>query len=212
LFASQAERLILRPSLAPITAWLACGDQPWNRVVRDRIRESSPDLLLRHGDPECLPTIYKRELLQALVDRYGARDRVFIDVDAEALARIADTALVPDIIALMKDQTLALDLRILLLRLVRHGRLTACMDAAIDVIAAPDEPELLKSYAAVALRDVGELDHCRKLAGIVRGLTSISSDLCGRLCEALYPQAIDARGLAELLRKASELPRRVVQC
>ena len=82
-------------------------------MVRDRIREAGPDLLLRHGDPECLPTVYKHELLQALVDRYGARDRVFIDVDAEALARIADTALAPDIIALMKDQTLALDLRIL---------------------------------------------------------------------------------------------------
>jgi hypothetical protein len=208
LFARHGERLILRPSLAPITAWLACGGRPWDRAVRDRIREAAPDLLLRHGDPECLPTLYKRELLQALVDRYGARHRAFIDVDAQALARIADPVLAPDIVALLRDQKLALDLRIVLLRLVRHGRLTACMDAAIDVIADSDEPELLKSYAAAALRDAGELAHRRRLANIVKGLPSMSSDLCGRLCEALYPRAIDARGLAELLRKATEVPRR----
>lgn len=88
-----------------------------------------------------------------------------------------------------------------MLSLVRHGRLTACLEAALTVIADPAEDDRIKQYAAAALRDCADVQMKTRLKEIVDTFATISNGLAGVICEALYPDAIDASGLAGLIRR-----------
>ena len=66
--------------------------------------------------------------------------------------------------ALIGDQTLAIDFRIEMFEIVRHGRLTDCLDAALTVIASPDEHEVGRQDAAPVLQVGWLLSATLKLA------------------------------------------------
>jgi hypothetical protein len=51
LFEPCSDGRVLRPALAPVTAWLVCGEEEWNRYVRKWILEADPALFLHDGDP-----------------------------------------------------------------------------------------------------------------------------------------------------------------
>lgn len=201
LFATTGGRRIIRPSLAPVTAWLAHGNDPWHRHVREWILDAAPWLHLHLGDPEVLPVDYKRQLLHAIVQRFQGRDLVRIDWTTEGLTRFADPGLAADVAGLIQDPGIADDLRADLLMLVSHGRLLGCMDAALAIMANPGETDNVKIYAAAAIRDTGELPHRRQLASVVEQWAALSERLCAPICEALYPTAIDEQGLLALLAK-----------
>ncbi len=204
LFERSGDDRILRPSLAPVTAWLACGDEERNRCVRQWILEAVPALFLRHGDPASLPLDYREALLRRLVDRYRDRRRVWLQDEPESLARIADPDLAPVVRELATDRGLSDDLREVLVQVVRHGRLSDCVDDALTIIADPSESDELKHYAAAAVRDAGEQEHKQRLASIVAGWQRISSSLCGIVCEAIYPGGAGVHGMMTLLGKVED--------
>jgi hypothetical protein len=210
LFAYRDGRWILRPGFRPVTAWLAAGDEMWNRRIRKRILSCAPDLFLTHGDPESLPLDYKHSLLEALITQHAGHERVYVDADAEAMSRVADPELSPYVAEKVRDRTISAGLRILLLRLIRHGRLRDCLDAALEIVASPHETEDLKSYAVAAIRDIGDQQARQRLAQITQDFETIDNILCARLCEALYPHAIGPADLAYLLRKAKGVQRYTV--
>ncbi len=205
LFERTSDKRTLRPSLAPVTAWLACGDEEWNRLARQWILEADPALFLRHGDPTSLPVKYRESLFRKLVERYRGRQRVWIEDAPESLARIAHPDLAPVITKLAIDREVSNDLREVLLQVVRHGRLSDCVDVALEVIADPLESDGLKQYAAAAVRDAGGRKHKQRLASIIKQWPQIGSNLCGIVCEAVYPEAVDAGGLMGLLHKAEDV-------
>ncbi len=205
LFTQENNRRVIRSAMAPVTAWLACGEASWNHDIRQWLLEAAPSVLLQYGDSSTLPIEYKRKILQALVARAKGRDQVWIDTNAEALSRLAEQDLSDDIKAILRDRNVARDLRNEFLQLVRHGRLLNCLDVALEIIASPDEDERIKFYAALAIRDIGDISHRRQLAAIAPSLSKMSSMFCGVLCESIYPDAIDAVGLGELLRKADRV-------
>jgi hypothetical protein len=207
LFARHDGRWIIRPSLRAVTAWLAVGNEFWNRRIRERVLSWSPDLFLSYGDPESLSPEYKRSLLQTLVELYSGRKRLYVQVNDEALSRLADFSLAPDISTNVLDPNIPRDIRIILLQLIRHGRLHNCLDSALRIVASPHESEELKSYAVAAIRDIGNQRVRLELAKIVRGFETIDDNLCALLCEALFPEAIGPEGLAGLLEKAKEVDR-----
>jgi len=210
LFAKIGDRQIIRPSLRPIAAWLASGEEPWNRRVREQILSSAPDLFFKHGDPESLPVDYRQSLLENLTQRYTDRNRVFVDVDPQALARLADPQLVGYVRSILQEKTSSLGIRIILLQLVRHGRLRDCLDVALEIVESPDESDELKSYALAAIRDVGDKKARLTLKNIVQEFETMSARHCGFLCEALYPETIGPAGLTALLRRSQRVDRHSV--
>lgn len=205
LFARVGNRDIIRPSLAPVTAWLCAGKERWNEDIRNCVLKSAPKIHLRYGDPSQLPLEYKKRLLNALVERYEGRDRAWIDSDHESLSRLADPALADDIARIVRNRQVSADVRIELLLLVRYGRLTDCIDAVLDLIADAEESDDLRHYAVAALRDTGEMPHLLQLCKIITSWTLIQTGLCALLCEALFPKVIDAEGLVALLRKSEKV-------
>lgn len=69
-----------------------------------------------------------------------------------------------------------------------------------------EEDDGLKLYAAATVRDAGLPEHRQQLAGIINTYQSLSSHLCGVVCQALYPHAIDANELVRLLEKTEPVP------
>lgn len=203
LFKTAEGRRIIRPSVAPVTAWLANGKDPWNQHVREWILDAAPWLHLSLGDPTVLSIDYKRALLRAVVKRYHGRKQVIIDWSSDALNRFANPELAQEISGFISEQAVPEDIRCDLLMLVRHGRLTGCLDVVLEIIASPEATELLKIYAVATIRDVGEVNHRQQLASIVESWGALTERLCTPICEALYPVAVEEQGLLAILRKSA---------
>jgi len=210
LFTRIRNKDVIRPSLSPVTAWLCAGKERWQEDIRNCVLKAAPWIHLQHGDPSQLSIEYRRSLINALVKLYEGRDRVWLDTEHESLSRLADPGLADDIVAIIRNRNVSTDLRCEMLRLVQHGRLTACLDAVLDLVADETESGDVKIYATIALRDVGETPHLLRLWEIIKRLSLISTRLCARCCEALYPNIIDAEGLADLLRKSEAVPHNAV--
>ena len=102
-----------------------------------------------------------------------------MDADAETLSRMADPKLTLQIVAILRETTTSLEIKILLLRMVRHGRLSNCLDVVLDIVESQHESDELKSYAVAAIRDVGDKNARCRLAEIVQNFDNIETRLCG---------------------------------
>lgn len=197
-------RRILRASRGSVVAWLCAGGEYFNVIVRKWVLESAPGLNLRFGDPHVLPLDYKRSILTRLKQEATAHSRIWLETDQDALSRLAAPELVPDIEAIIRDRSLASDLRSAMLETVRHGRLTNCLSTVLAVIADPLESEELKVYAVATLRDLGDFGSHTQLAGIARGLQHVSTALTDILVGTLFPERLSVDEFVGLLRKTRE--------
>lgn len=207
LFRKRSGRMVLRPALASVAAWLAKGDSPPNRLVRETLLQTEPEVFLSHGDARQLPVDYRRALLRALRTRYSSMARFSADTEPDALARLATPDLADDVSAMILDRSLPESLRADMLSLVSAGRLSSCYETALDITASPLESDEMKLYAAAALRDCDDSRILQRLADVARGVPRLTVSLSGALCEALYPVVLDADGLASLLEK-TDAPKR----
>jgi hypothetical protein len=197
-------RRILRPSRAPVAAWLCAGGEPWNATMRGWILEASPELNLRYGDPHALPLDYKQSILAKLVESARSRGRLWLNTDADALGRLADPALVPQIDTIIRDRSLAIDLRAAMLQVIRHSRVTACLTAALELMADPAESNELKTFVVAALRDISDRSSIIRLAEIASSLPRVTPALTDLLLEVLFPVDLSIDGFVALLRKTRE--------
>jgi hypothetical protein len=123
LVADVRGQKVARPAMRPIAAWLCVGTSRWNQLVRALVVEVDPEIHLNFGDAANLPTEYRRQVLRSLAAGSKGRRRTWLQTSHDALARFADAALASDIRELILDRTLAVDFRIEMLEIVRHGRL-----------------------------------------------------------------------------------------
>lgn len=208
LFAIVDGQHVLRPSLAPVAAWLVKEkDEPWRQPLLQLLQKAAPEIHLVHGDPASLPHDYRRNILRSLVERYKGRKFARLNWNHEALTRLADPALAEDIQNYLSDENNAEDLRADLLMIVRAGKLSACMTNVLEFFAKPSTSDRLRGYAATVVRDIGTPQDLKTLAELWPTLQDISNSLLGVLCEALYPRIVDAEGLVTLLRRSKEVKR-----
>jgi hypothetical protein len=190
-----------RRSLIPVIAWLCDGNERWNVEVRARVVNGAPDIHLEYGDAERLPLDFKRMLLAAWIDRNKDREGVWTRYSADALRRLADPQLVPDVERFLGNGVTSGDVRELLVQLVRHGRLVQCVPNLVAILGNPAESDDVRLYALVALRDMGTPESYQQAWDIVRAMPALPRLLCSVACETLYPNTIGAADLAMLLEK-----------
>lgn len=207
LFAKLESRLILKPSLASMTAWLAIGNTPWQHQLRVEICESIPWLFLQYGDPELLTVEYKRDLLNSIVKHYTDRKDVWVEADHDALSRIADSELTNDVIKIINDSSISEDIRILMLRIISHGGMVDCLDKALNIVESTSESDHIKIYVVDAVNSIGDLSHKRRLRDIISTLPKLSTRLSCEVIQTLYPEIIDSQSLVELLHQTEEVKR-----
>ena len=198
---------IVRPTLAPVAAWLCLGNQPWNEIVREWIATRSPHIHLQHGDAQALPIEYTRRILTEIVRKATGRNRVWLESSPESLTRLARPELASDFSHVIQDRSIAQDIRTEILQAVEHGGVRDCIPSALAVIRSNDESETLKVYAAAVIRRLGDNESRRELAATASAWDSVPNTLLGIICQAIYPAVVDTGALVELLRKARSIKR-----
>jgi hypothetical protein len=206
LFAQVDGERTLRPTLAPVAAWLMkSGDEPWRLRLQKWMLHAAPEIHLRYGDPATLPLDYRRQVLSKLIECYQGRRWVRLDTDRAALARFANIGLAGDISRYLSDSNIVESLRAELLLLVSDGKLTDCVPTALELFVDPTTSDNLKSYVAMVIRDIGNTQHRRQLWKSCISQSGMSNTLIGCLFDALFPQAIGVDELLELIRKSQPL-------
>lgn len=201
-------RRVIRASRAAAAAWLCAGGERHNDAIRGWVLESAPDLNLRYGDPHALPLEFKQALLAKLVESARTRGNLWLETDQDALGRLADPGLVPQIEAIIRDRQLASDLRASMLEIVRHSRLAVCLPTVLDLVVSTDEPDDLKAYAVAALRELNNPASLIRLAQIAPALPRVATTLTDLLLDALFPSRLSVDEFVALLRKTWDRNRR----
>ncbi len=197
-------RRILRPSLRAVAAWLCCGGRQWNQFVRDLVIETDPWIHLQFGDPASLDIDYRRRILTALALVSKSSRSIRIASSPASLARIADSSLSGHLTTLLSDRQLSSDFRTELLDVIRYGRLSQCIPAAITILRSADEADGLKAHAALAIGESGTLDERRQLLEIVHIMPNIDPRICANVICALYPSFASASELFGLLANVTD--------
>jgi hypothetical protein len=205
---------IIRTSLGPVAPWLCAGTRPWNQAMREWLLEAAPSLHLRYGDPQSLALPDKRAVLHAVVARNQGREYAWLNADEDALARLADPALAPEISSILHNQQTPRDLRETMLMIIIRGKLVAGLDAALHVLADPTESDTMRNYAGIALRDCALPEHKRRWAEIVTQAPTLPMSMAHAAVEELLPDFLTDQVALDLLMKARntrrnqpELPR-----
>lgn len=155
---------VVRPSMRPLTGWLAAA---LPGVFR-RVLEIEPEILLNHGDPESLSTGQRGEALQAYVERYGTGGWRGLDLPHIQTHRFADPGLADQINALWQTGIENLEVRCRLLAMVETGRIAGCADFAFARATDPEATPRERSEALDALVTLKD----DRLEGIGRALGS----------------------------------------
>jgi hypothetical protein len=195
-------RKVFRPAMRSVAAWLCRGSNRWNQMVRNLVVEIDPEIHLNFGDATGLAVDYRRQVLRTLAERSKQRRRTWLQTSHDCLARFADSSLAVAIKALILDRTLAVDFRIEMLEIVRCGRLTEALDAAIQLVSDTEEPDELKQYAVLAIAAVDSPAIRKQLAHVTSQLSRIPNRLCSATVQALFPDYISPVELATLLAKS----------
>ena len=205
LFAESAGgRLTLRPSLAPVAAWLACIDANgarWQEMHRQALLHAAPWVFFSHGDPQSLPIDYRANVLRVTVEHYKGRDHVRIDLDAPTLKRFADARLSDVVSGWISDRTVSGDIRADYLALVKHGNLIGALPSVIAAAIDPSEDDYVRATALICVAHIGTLSHRARVVEAFAGSEPISLRLGVHLIEVAYPDAIDESDLLQLLNR-----------
>jgi hypothetical protein len=201
LFQEVRGTVVPRRSLIPVIAWLCAGTERWNEEVRARIVQAAPGIHLEYGDAERLPLEFKRSLLAAWIERNKDREGVWDQYSQEALRRLAEARLVPDVANYLGNCATKGKVRELLVHLIRHGRLTECVPCLLEILRNPAESDAVRVHAMAALRDTGTSESRRQAWEILRAMPALPRLMCSVACETLYPSTIRADDLATLLEK-----------
>lgn len=143
---------VLRPSLRPVTAWLA-SEQPH---LRNEIRQIEPETLMQEGDPESLPPSVRAQILRSFVERHGPGGWRGLHVPAIQLNRFAAPDLSSEVCALWAKGIENEEMRELLLKLAEFAPLPDMADAAWAAVSNPQGAE-----QAAALRVLHRLEDPR---------------------------------------------------
>jgi len=190
-----------RRTLIPVIAWLCNGNDRWNDAVRSWVQRGAPEIHLEYGDSEALPLEFKRALLTAWIERNRGREEVWSRYSPDAMRRLADQRLAPDVSRFLGNEGTPGDIRELLVQLVRYGSMTPCLPGLLAILGNPEEPEDLKSYVLAALRDMGTPESHRQAWEILRAAPALTNQMRSVACEALYPGTIGPVEIALLLEK-----------
>ncbi len=163
LFADQYGYALIRPSMRLTSAWLALRDPDVAREVIAR----EPELLLTEGDPGSLPASARRAVLLRVIEALANTGSLGI-IDDGVLRRIA----VPDLVSTIRElwalHAKRPACRILLLRLIEVGRLSACKDLAAEAVMNLVDDDVARVHAGRALLAIGDREQVKAYAQLIR--------------------------------------------
>lgn len=191
-------RIRLRPSLRPVTAWLA----QLNNQICNQVLPIAPELLIEGGDPALLSIQIREHLLDQFAKVYCKQDDAGIGIDFNQIKRLADAALAPKVQSLWMNAGKSGELRDLLLRIIRHGKLESCADIALAA-ATGIRDGYERALGAQILAAIGTSKQQRELANyLLQHASSYPQKAIADALRAVFPSALSLEELETLIKKS----------
>ena len=204
LFAEIYEIPVVFPSMREIAAWLAL----WDIDVRKEMIRREPEALLSLGDPETLDLAARRDLVRAFVDRYREGGWRGLHIPMSEVRRIAHPELGSVIRECWGDGPTNVDVRELLIQLIRLGPVEDCAELVHRVAAGPEEAPDHRILAIQALLSCSREEIVRELADdMMTATSSWPGRVVHGVSQDLFPNVIGVEGLILLMEQTPEPPK-----
>jgi hypothetical protein len=202
LFGEVGGEAIVKPSMAPVAAWLAL----WHVDIRRMVLAREPALLFRQGLPSALSLDIRAEVLRAYVPQYAGKGWCRAGVGHEELKRVARPELSDLVRELWDDAYTGHDSRELLLEMIWLTPMPDCAD--LSLAAALDSTLELhhRTYASWGVLAAGNQAQKQDLAQAV-----LDSSLPQRVIRNVLPEmvpsliGVDAKFLCKLSSKTTKV-------
>ena len=189
---------IVVPALKPIVGWLAA----WDQRIRDHALHIDPKVLLEEGDSSALDIRTRETLLKHFASRYDNRQNTPLSLDVREVRRLADHRLAGVIRDLLQKYRNHGDVRRLLLRIIREGRIPDCGQLACSFAIDAEADVYTRSTAVRAVGLAGTPGEKKRLAKEILGqVSSLSHDIINAAIDSLWPNALTDQDVLTLLEK-----------
>ena len=201
LFAEVYGVDIVRPSMRAISGWLAL----WDFDVRQELMRREPEVLLCCGDPSSLELEARARLLRAFVSKYGNGGWRGLDIPIEAVRRLAHPELAAVVEECWEEGASNVEVRELLIDMIRCGPIERCADLARDTALDPAGDDRCRIAAVSALLACEREETVRKCAdGMLANDASWPDDVVCNVAADLFPRIISAEELTALMEARHE--------
>lgn len=189
---------VVVPALKPIVGWLAA----WDQRIRDHALRIDPKVLLEYGDASALDIRTRETLLRDFASSYEDRQHTPLVLYSREVRRVADHRLTGVIRELLETYRDHVDVRILLLRIIREGQIPDCGHLAYTFATNTQVDVYARVVAVHIVGLTGIPDEKRRLAEEILGqVSSLDPQILGAALEALWPEALTDRDVVTLLEK-----------
>lgn len=189
---------MVAPSLKPVVGWIA----GWDQGIRARTLHIDPKVLLEYGDASALDIGTRETLLRSFASRYENRDDTPLSLHVREVRRLADHRLAGVIRDLLQKYRNHGDVRRLLLRIIREGRIPDCGQLAYSFAIDAEVDVYTRSTAVRVVGSVGTPGEKKRLAKKILGqVSSLSHDIINAAIDSLWPNALTDQDVLTLLEK-----------
>jgi hypothetical protein len=196
IFANRYGIETIVPSLRPVAAWLALRQPDFIAEIIKR----EPLVLLQHGDPGAVPIEHKKQLLLTYAKKHTAGEIADDSLDRRVLWMFADNALADAIREAWRLNGRA-DFRSDLLRIVREGKLVACVDLARTVALDDSANEYHRIVATEALKSCDDQDGLANVARLlIKERSKATPHLAAAFAKALFPRYLGTQDLLDVIK------------
>lgn len=195
IFADRYGIETIVPSLRPAAAWMALRQPDFIAEIIKR----EPLVLLQHGDPGGLPIERKKQLLLTYAKKHAAGEIADDSIDRRVLWMFADDGLTDAVHEAWSLNERA-DFRSDLLRLVREGKMVACVGLARTVALDESANEYHRIIAIEALKSCNDQDGLANVARLlIKERAKATPRLAAAFAKALFPRYLDIQDLLDVI-------------
>ena len=192
---------VLIPSRAAVACWLACSDNLWNKRIREKLLEISPEALLENGDGTRLDSATRETLLRAIVAKTSVEGGVRVEASNDQLKRLAHTDIASTVTEILIDPETPEESLLLLLRIVREGALGDCVPAAMTLAHNPLSSSHVITYATAAIASAGNAEEKERFVSDLLARPEIDERIACQVVTELYPDSLSPDALVRLAEK-----------
>lgn len=201
LFWQGPEELVVPARWVAIAAWMAGTDS----TISERLRHADPVAFLRAGDPSLLTASSRGQIIDAIVERYGGRQRLPGVTDNNTVRRFAHGC-PEDRVRLHLESVESEGIQTILLEVALEGRMSTCVDAALRIAChgAAGRPRWEAIEMVVAVGAVAQIE--AMLQTLIDDAVAIDHEVGGALVFHGFPRCMDVDRLLLLLGRVDAPP------
>jgi hypothetical protein len=183
------------PSLRPVAAWLALK----HKDIAAEILEREPLVLIQNGDPSSLPLKLKEQLLTSYAKKDAAAEIYNDSLDHRALWMFADPKLANALKRIWKINAQP-DFRLTLLRIMREGAISKCVEIARKVAVDKNETNYNRIVASQILGECKDKVGLAKLTkAILQDKASLNPRIAASCSFVTFPGHLSVEKLLEII-------------